>query len=80
MNIVRSKNHKATTGFLVRKDIKKKINVISLVNVTIQGEDTGRSPKPPSMAGMKRFIPTYRGEANAFSIQLFCIDERYEMR
>ncbi|XP_030854264.1 cilia- and flagella-associated protein 61 [Strongylocentrotus purpuratus] len=27
-----------------------------------------------------RFEPTYYGPANAFSIQLFCIDERYEMR
>ena len=28
----------------------------------------------------KRFVPTYKGAQNAFSIQLFCIDERYEMR
>lgn len=28
----------------------------------------------------KRFVPVYLGEDNAFSIQLFCIDERYEMR
>ncbi|XP_064621787.1 cilia- and flagella-associated protein 61-like isoform X2 [Lineus longissimus] len=28
----------------------------------------------------KRFVPEYYGEANAFSIQLFCIDERFEMR
>ncbi|ESO85404.1 hypothetical protein LOTGIDRAFT_107567 [Lottia gigantea] len=27
-----------------------------------------------------RFVPTYKGEANAFTIQLFCIDEKYEMR
>ncbi|XP_053397247.1 cilia- and flagella-associated protein 61-like [Mercenaria mercenaria] len=40
------------------------------------------SPKPPTTpAGShKRFVPTYMGEPNAFSIQLFCIDERYEMR
>ena len=40
------------------------------------------SPKPPSpVSGMaKNFVPTYNGEENAFSIQLFCIDERYEMR
>nr|XP_002126453.1 cilia- and flagella-associated protein 61 [Ciona intestinalis] len=30
------------------------------------------SPKP--------FVSTYKGESNAFSIQLFCIDEQYEMR
>ncbi|KAL3874225.1 hypothetical protein ACJMK2_037270 [Sinanodonta woodiana] len=28
----------------------------------------------------KRFVPTYYGDSNAFCIQLFCIDERYEMR
>lgn len=28
----------------------------------------------------KRFVPTFKGPLNAFSIQLFCIDERYEMR
>ncbi|KAK3611320.1 hypothetical protein CHS0354_029969 [Potamilus streckersoni] len=28
----------------------------------------------------KRFVPTYYGDPNAFCIQLFCIDERYEMR
>ena len=40
------------------------------------------SPKPPSpVSGLaKNFVPTYNGEENAFSIQLFCIDERYEMR
>ena len=27
-----------------------------------------------------RFIPNYFGEANAFAIQLFCIDEKYETR
>ena len=32
----------------------------------------------PSLA--KRFVPQYFGGPNAFSIQLFCIDERYEMR
>lgn len=40
------------------------------------------TPKPitPMTKLPKRFVPTYRGEQNAFSIQLFCIDERYEMR
>ncbi|KAK3738961.1 hypothetical protein RRG08_006528 [Elysia crispata] len=28
----------------------------------------------------KRFVPTYHGAPNAFSIQLFCIAEQYEMR
>ena len=32
-------------------------------------------PPPPS-----KFVPQYFGESNAFSIQLFCIDEQYEMR
>lgn len=27
-----------------------------------------------------RFVPEYHGRCNAFSIQLFCIDERYETR
>jgi len=26
------------------------------------------------------FMPEFHGESNAFSIQLFCIDEQYEMR
>lgn len=40
------------------------------------------TPKPitPITKLPKRFVPTYRGDQNAFSIQLFCIDERYEMR
>lgn len=37
-------------------------------------------PPTPPVGVQKRFIPTYLGEENAFSIQLFCIDERYEMR
>ncbi|XP_012942608.1 cilia- and flagella-associated protein 61 [Aplysia californica] len=32
---------------------------------------------PPSQ---KRFVPTYHGAPNAFSIQLFCVAEQYEMR
>lgn len=27
-----------------------------------------------------KFVPEFYGESNAFSIQLFCIDEQYEMR
>ncbi|KAK3093002.1 hypothetical protein FSP39_009876 [Pinctada imbricata] len=39
------------------------------------------TPQPITpMMPQKRFVPTYKGAANAFSIQLFCIDERYEMR
>ncbi|XP_052270971.1 cilia- and flagella-associated protein 61-like [Dreissena polymorpha] len=42
--------------------------------------DAGKSLRPPNLSGSRRFLPTYKGKANAFSIQLFCIDERYEMR
>ncbi|XP_064599733.1 cilia- and flagella-associated protein 61-like [Liolophura sinensis] len=28
----------------------------------------------------KRFVPVYKGGNNAFCVQLFCVDERYEMR
>ncbi|XP_052767765.1 cilia- and flagella-associated protein 61-like [Mya arenaria] len=42
-------------------------------------EDQGVSLKPPGTQN-QRFIPTYKGAGNAFSVQLFCIDERYEMR
>ena len=28
----------------------------------------------------KRFVPQYYGASSAFCIQLFCIDEKYEMR
>ena len=40
------------------------------------------SGKPPSPRAQlpKRFIPTYYGDNNAVAIQLFCIDEKYEMR
>ncbi|KAL4238233.1 Cilia and flagella associated protein 61 [Mactra antiquata] len=43
-------------------------------------DDSMAAPKPLTPASQKRFIPTYCGEENAFSIQLFCIDERYETR
>ncbi|XP_072167121.1 cilia- and flagella-associated protein 61-like [Diadema setosum] len=36
------------------------------------------TPEPPLPE--PRFEPIYHGASNAFSIQLFCIDERYEMR
>lgn len=40
------------------------------------------TPKPPSPVARlpKRFVPTYKGQASVFAIQLFCIDERFEMR
>ncbi|OWF50418.1 cilia- and flagella-associated protein 61-like isoform X2 [Mizuhopecten yessoensis] len=37
-------------------------------------------PITPLSSLPKRFVPSYKGEVNAFSIQLFCIDERFEMR
>jgi len=38
-------------------------------------------PKPPALvSARRRFVPQYFGESSAFSIQLFCIDERYETR
>ncbi|XP_076463469.1 cilia- and flagella-associated protein 61-like [Babylonia areolata] len=40
--------------------------------------DTPKPVEPPPLS--KRFMPKYNGAGNAFSIQLFCIDERYEMR
>lgn len=40
----------------------------------------GSPPPFTPMRTQKRFVPTYNGPLNAFSIQLFCIDERYEMR
>ncbi|WAR18655.1 CFA61-like protein, partial [Mya arenaria] len=45
----------------------------------VKVEDQGVSLKPPGTQN-QRFIPTYKGAGNAFSVQLFCIDERYEMR
>ena len=41
-----------------------------------------KTPRPatPIAKIPKRFVPTYHGESNAFCIQLFCIDESYEMR
>lgn len=44
--------------------------------------DTVPINKPVSLVPRyhKRFVPKFLGEPNAFSIQLFCIDERYEMR
>lgn len=41
-----------------------------------------RTPKPPTPQARlpKRFVPKYHGENLAFSIQLFCVDERFEMR
>jgi len=38
-------------------------------------------PEPAfGSAGRQRFIPRYFGKSSAFSIQLFCIDDRYETR
>lgn len=39
-----------------------------------------QKPDSPRPAQKKPFVPKYFGESNAFSIQLFCIDEKYEMR
>ncbi|XP_074649430.1 cilia- and flagella-associated protein 61-like [Tubulanus polymorphus] len=46
------------------------------------GVSTLVTPKlqTPQARVQKRFVPEYFGDPNAFSIQLFCIDERYEMR
>ncbi|CAH1791581.1 unnamed protein product [Owenia fusiformis] len=41
---------------------------------------SGRQRTPLKAAPPKRFVPTYCGPSNSFCIQLFCIDERYEMR
>ena len=41
-------------------------------------EPVKREPTLP-VAPIK-FAPEFHGESNAFSIQLFCIDEQYEMR
>ncbi|XP_048259860.1 cilia- and flagella-associated protein 61-like isoform X2 [Haliotis rufescens] len=38
------------------------------------------TPQAQLNAPPKHFIPTYKGSENAFSVQLFCIDERFEMR
>lgn len=40
------------------------------------------TPKLPELLTQpqKRFVPQYQGESSAFCIQLFCIDEKYEMR
>lgn len=37
-------------------------------------------PEPQLPKTPKKFIPEFYGDSNAFSIQLFCIDEKYEMR
>ena len=37
--------------------------------------------QPPTLvSARRRFVPQYFGESRVFSIQLFCIDERYETR
>jgi len=37
--------------------------------------------QPPTLVSARhRFVPQYFGESRVFSIQLFCIDERYETR
>ncbi|XP_033640473.1 cilia- and flagella-associated protein 61-like [Asterias rubens] len=38
------------------------------------------SPIPEPALPTPRFDPVYHGESNGFTIQLFCIDEKYEMR
>ncbi len=37
-------------------------------------------PTTPQSKLPKRFVPIYRGESKAMCIQLFCIDEQFEMR
>ena len=37
-------------------------------------------PLSPRAQLPKRFVPTYHGDSNTVAIQLFCIDEKYEMR
>lgn len=47
-------------------------------DITLPADQTKKEPAlPPAPT---KFIPEYYGESNAFSIQLFCIDEQYEMR
>lgn len=42
---------------------------------------TEQVKKQPTLAlANSMFVPEFYGESNAFSIQLFCIDEQYEMR
>lgn len=43
-------------------------------------QSSGSTPRPAEPTLAKRFVPKYFGAPSAFSIQLFCIDERYEMR
>ncbi|XP_038072321.1 cilia- and flagella-associated protein 61-like [Patiria miniata] len=38
------------------------------------------SPTPEPTVPTPRFDPVYYGESNCFIVQLFCIDEKYEMR
>lgn len=41
-------------------------------------DQTKKEPTLPTAPS--KFVPEYYGDSNAFSIQLFCIDEQYEMR
>lgn len=43
-----------------------------------ENEATAKEPSLPEAPS--KFVPQYFGGSNAFSIQLFCIDEQFEMR
>ncbi|PIK43371.1 putative cilia- and flagella-associated protein 61 [Apostichopus japonicus] len=43
-------------------------------------EPTPLQSPPATTPVLPQFQPEYKGELNAFSIQLFCVDERFEMR
>lgn len=43
-------------------------------------EPTPPQSPPATTPILPQFQPEYKGELNAFSIQLFCVDERFEMR
>ncbi|KAK2147282.1 hypothetical protein LSH36_561g01009 [Paralvinella palmiformis] len=55
---------------------------VSLPDCTSSGVTEPVVARPPSQHAQvpKHFLPVYKGENSVFCIQLFCIDERYEMR
>ncbi|GFO18065.1 cilia- and flagella-associated protein 61-like [Plakobranchus ocellatus] len=57
-------------------------NVKETVEAIEKGSALAHSITPKDLIPpiQKRFVPTYHGTPNAFSIQLFCIAEQYEMR
>ena len=60
------------------------VSACSLCHVTViqmQSLQAGPAkPLSPRAQLPKRFVPTYHGDSNTVAIQLFCIDEKYEMR